>query len=105
MSGTKDPSHPSLADKLRRKAEEYNDRHDTAKVDALYKAAVAEADKAAKTGSFNIRYFNDLLEDEQTVRAFHKRMILDGFTVSKVQEDSAFSEHARKRMIFVEIKW
>jgi|SRR6185369_1808118 hypothetical protein len=106
MGGTRTMySQPSLAEQLRTQANEINDRHDSTKVDAVYAQVIKEAKSAAKSGSYTIKIYHDNLSDSQTAKALAKKLSNDGFTCSKVHEDSAYSEHAQRTMLYIDVSW
>lgn len=106
MSGTKTMySQPSFAETLRREADEVNNKHDAEKVRAVYDEAIKAAKLAAKNGSYSTKVYHDNLSDSQTVKALIKKLSEQGFNCSKASEDYAYSEHARKTMLYVDISW
>ena len=93
-----------LAEELRKIANEKRDKEIERKAKAIVENAIAEAKKSAKEGSNYYRLYHDDLGAVDIDKRVRVLLTEEGFTV-RISEDTAYTEHAGSRQMYVEISW
>lgn len=92
-------------EELRRSADQVNNSNLQSKVNSILKELFEVAKSSAATGSYSCRVYHDDLSNEKVVSLVKEQLKALGYSKPKVSEDSAYSEHARQTMIYLEIDW
>lgn len=93
-----------IADRLRKEADEFNNGNFNKEIEAVRDLILKEAEQAAKRGSYSARIYHDSLGNSAVKKAIKPVLQRQGFSVS-ISEDTAYSEHAQKTMIYIEVTW
>lgn len=93
-----------IADRLRKEADEVNSGTLNQEIDTVRDLILKEAEKSAKRGGYSARIYHDSLGKEAVIKALKPVLKRQGFSVA-ISEDSAYSEHAQKTMIYIEVTW
>lgn len=93
-----------LADELAKIASKKRTDAVTSQVKSLTQIALNKAKKMAEDGGFSCRFYDKRLEDSEVVRQVKAELKANGFKVN-VSEDTAFTEHAGCRQIYMELSW
>lgn len=93
-----------IADRLRKEADDINNGNFDKEIATVRDLIIKEAEQAARRGSYSARIYHDSLSNSAVKKALKPVLQRQGFSVT-ISEDSAYSEHARQTMIYVEVFW
>ncbi len=94
----------SLASELKEKADrKHNDEKDKEAI-RIYNLVVTQAKKSANDGAYYVDIYDDALGNSEVDKELKRRLVEQGFKV-RISEDTQYSAHAGKTMMFVRASW
>jgi hypothetical protein len=94
----------SLAEQLKKTADSKHVGKVNKEVESIVSMVILKAEKAAQAGDYYVDHYDERLGTREVDNAVKRILSEQGFTVS-VAEDTSYSQHAGKTMMYVKASW